>query len=669
MRVRAWLGLVLVLGGCGPGAREAPDAALDAGRDAAPPDVTVVDVEVIVDDAAAPVDAAPLVDIPIQDVQDLSRITHVSAGARVRLDGVVVTARDADANLFVVQEPTGAPGYAGVMVNAEPLPAGATLPAVGDLVDLQGTVREVSRAGYTGSRTSVESLTSLAVVGSAPVPAAALVTPTEINLTGARAEELEGVLVKLGAVSVGVVEPGFGTFTVDGGLTISNRLFPAAAPLAFPFARDSYGSIGGILDFDFGAPRLLPRSDSDLTGYVRAPACLDALAPTNTTVGEGQSVTLTAALDRPAPPGGVALALDSSSPANAAPAQASVTVAAGALSAPVVVNGVLTSASAVNIGAAITGCGSAAGMRKTTTVTVLNGPTPRLAALSPANLYVMGNGGQGSEGVLTLRLDRPAPAPPAAATTVTLTSGDARLAVPAVLTVPPGATVAAFKVRGAGAPSATAVTVGASFNASSVSAAVTVVSLASLPVAEQVQLNELLAAPAATLPDGDANCDGVANSVDDEFVELVSVAPQPLDLSNVQLNDAAATPNGHRFAAGTILGPGESIVIFGGGAALPMATLHPWCAGTFAGARLERANLRGTLGLNNGGDTLTLRSAAGVTLTQVSYGAVAAGPSVTRDPDLTGALVVHSSAVGRAGDRPYSPGTRLTGAPFWLASP
>ncbi len=669
MRVRAWLvaALVLLGAGCGPGAREAPDAAVDAGRDAAPPDVTVVDVEVV--DAAPPVDAAPLVDIPIQDVQDLSRVTHVLAGARVRLDGVVVTARDADANLFVVQEPTGAPAHAGVMVNAEPLPAGATLPAVGDLVDLQGTVREVSRTGFTGSRTSIESLTSLVVVGSAAVPTPAAVTPTEINLTGARAEELEGVLCKLGAVSVGVVEPGFGTFTVDGGLTIANRLFPAAAPLAFPFARDTYGSIGGILDFDFGAPRLLPRGDSDLTGYVRAPACLDALTPSNTTVGEGQSVTLTAALDRPAPLGGAVLALDSSSPSNAAPAQASVTVVAGALSAQVVVSGVLASASAVNIGAAITGCGSGAGTRKTSTVTVLNGPTPRLAALTPANLYVMGNGGQGSEGVLTLRLDRPAPAPPAAATTVTLTSGDARLAVPVSLTVPPGATVAAFKVRGAGAPSSTAVTVGASFNASSVSAAVTVVSLASLPVAEQLQLNELLAAPAATLPDGDANCDGVVDSVDDEFVELVSVAPQPLDLSNLQLTDAAATPNGHRFAAGTVLGPGESIVIFGGGAIAPMTTLHPWCAGAFAGARLERANLRGTLGLNNGGDTLTLRSAAGVTLTQVSYGAVAAGPSVTRDPDLTGALVVHSSAVGRAGDRPYSPGTRLTGVPFWLASP
>jgi len=257
----------------------------------------------------------------------------------------------------------------------------------------------------------------------------------------------------------------------------------------------------------------------------------------------------------------------------------------------------------------------------------------------------------------------------APATTITLTSGDARVAAPATLTAPPGATSVAFKVRGAGAPSATAVVISAAFNSTTASANVTVVTLASLPAAEQLQINEILAAPLTTLPDGDSNCDGLADSTDDELVELVNVATQPLDLSNVQLNDSAATPNGHRFPAGYVLGPGEDVIVFGGGTSAPMPGLHPWCAGSLAGARIERANLRGTLGLNNTGDTLTVRAATGAQITQVVYGSVAAGSSVTRDPDLTGALSVHTSAVGRAQDRPYTPGTRLTGVPFWSASP
>src|SRR5204863_352296 len=119
-----------------------------------------------------------------------------------------------------VRGAVGSPSYAGIVVIGDPLPVGGILPAVGDLVDLAGTVRETSRSGYAGSRTDIEALTFLAPRGVAPLPAPASVTPAEIALNGVRAEEYEGVLVKTTAVTVGLTEPGFGIFTVTSGLIV-----------------------------------------------------------------------------------------------------------------------------------------------------------------------------------------------------------------------------------------------------------------------------------------------------------------------------------------------------------------------------------------------------------------------------------------------------------------
>ena len=112
------------------------------------------------------------------------------------------------------------------------------------------------------------------------------------------------------------------------------------------------------------------------------------------------------------------------------------------------------------------------------------------------------------------------------------------------------------------------------------------------PLPGDLLINEFLADPGNELCD--ANCDGVRDAGDDEFIELVNISSAPLILDGVTLSDALQVR--HTFADGQTLDPGQPIVIFGGG---PLA-----CPG-FAGLEVWPAS-SGGLSLNNTGDTITL---------------------------------------------------------------
>ena len=158
------------------------------------------------------------------------------------------------------------------------------------------------------------------------------------------------------------------------------------------------------------------------------------------------------------------------------------------------------------------------------------------------------------------------------------------------------------------------------------------------PVMGNLVINEFNADPN---PGSDSNCDGVVDSVADEFIELVNVSGSPLDLNGVTISDA----NGVRHAfTGTVLPAGMPIVVYGGGT--------PSCAGVLA----ELASI-GSLSFNNGGDTITLSTGETETYTMPPD-----GPSFTRDPDLTGMFVDHSMATNAVGN--LSPGFRVDGSPF-----
>jgi predicted extracellular nuclease len=164
-------------------------------------------------------------------------------------------------------------------------------------------------------------------------------------------------------------------------------------------------------------------------------------------------------------------------------------------------------------------------------------------------------------------------------------------------------------------------------------------------------INEVHADPASGL-DGDANNDGTRNSSQDEFVEIVNRTGSDVDVSGWTLADAVAVR--HTFPAGSVIFDGCSAVVFGGGTP----------TGTFGNSLVQTAT-GGFIGMNNGGDSVTLNNGV-ADVTSLSYGSEGGdNQSITLDPDVTGTppLVKHSTVAASAGAL-YSPGTRVDGSQF-----
>ncbi len=180
-----------------------------------------------------------------------------------------------------------------------------------------------------------------------------------------------------------------------------------------------------------------------------------------------------------------------------------------------------------------------------------------------------------------------------------------------------------------------------------------------------VVINEALADP----PDGiagDANHDGLRDSTQDEFVELVNGTTGDLiSLSGWQIKTrpvgSSTETTRFTFASGTSLPAGEAIVVFGGGSFNPNDPI-------FGCAQVVKATTSSGLSLTNSGLTILLRDANGNLIAQFSYGGSTGlegdnNQSLTRSPDVTGAFVQHTAAAGANG-RAYSPGLHTNGTPF-----
>jgi hypothetical protein len=130
-----------------------------------------------------------------------------------------------------------------------------------------------------------------------------------------------------------------------------------------------------------------------------------------------------------------------------------------------------------------------------------------------------------------------------------------------------------------------------------------------------------------------------------EFVELVNLGDGGADLSGWTLSDAISVR--HTFAAGTALAAGRALVVFGGAAAIPVGLTNAIAASS------------GALGLNNTGDTVSLRAADGTARGVVTYGSdlsSADGVSMNLSPEGTasGQYVLHTAL----SPAPSSPGVR-----------
>lgn len=182
-----------------------------------------------------------------------------------------------------------------------------------------------------------------------------------------------------------------------------------------------------------------------------------------------------------------------------------------------------------------------------------------------------------------------------------------------------------------------------------------------------VVINEVLADPPNGAR-GDANADGVRDSSDDEFVELVNAGQTPVCMTGWTLGDASDTQR-HVFPLGAPLLPGEALVVFGGG--VP--------TGAFGGAHVQWAAFGGRLDLSNAGDVLTLRDAAGTVVNQFSWGDCAGqacardhragglgfASSLVRAPEITGGWAVHEEVAGSD----FSPGVRADRSLFGARDP
>lgn len=170
-----------------------------------------------------------------------------------------------------------------------------------------------------------------------------------------------------------------------------------------------------------------------------------------------------------------------------------------------------------------------------------------------------------------------------------------------------------------------------------------------------LQINEILADPSSSM--GDANGDGISNTSEDEFIEIYNASGTTLDISNWVLADAVR--DRHIFPAGTIIPVEETIVIFGGGKPITVPGIVQIASS-------------GSLGLNNGSDTIVIKNDFGTEILKQEYSISGnIDQSIARKADLIGAFNKHSTiqsnpenfSPGRynTSNRSFSPALKWTG--------
>lgn len=135
-----------------------------------------------------------------------------------------------------------------------------------------------------------------------------------------------------------------------------------------------------------------------------------------------------------------------------------------------------------------------------------------------------------------------------------------------------------------------------------------------------------------------------------EFIELFNGGTAAADLAGWTLSDGTAVR--HRFASGTSLAAGATLVVFGASGGIPPGTPGALASST------------GSLSLGNSGDAVTLADAQGATVDTLTYPASLAavdGVSMNRAPDRSpsGPLVLHTTLSARGA----SPGVSAAGTP------
>ncbi|KIG15643.1 Thrombospondin 4 precursor [Enhygromyxa salina] len=191
----------------------------------------------------------------VPQIQDPSDPNHVPPGATVLVEGLTVTAIRPDNNAFTAETGTGEP-YTGIFVFTNGNPAGL---AVGDLVDVQGTIEE-----YFDLTELVDAQATIVTPGGGAAFEPKLFDPALISTGGAQAEAHESMLVQVADVLITNVNPDgaddYDEFEVSG-LRVDDLFFMALdnmCPLDSSFVR-----VTGVLIESFSNFKVTPRGAED----------------------------------------------------------------------------------------------------------------------------------------------------------------------------------------------------------------------------------------------------------------------------------------------------------------------------------------------------------------------------------------------------------------------
>jgi hypothetical protein len=141
-------------------------------------------------------------------------------------------------------------------------------------------------------------------------------------------------------------------------------------------------------------------------------------------------------------------------------------------------------------------------------------------------------------------------------------------------------------------------------------------------------------------------------SVEDEFIEIANLGQADVDMAGWSLSDAVALRS--NFYEGDVLAKRGAVIVYGGRSSGSEPVLDE---GILALPATEGTS---GLGLNNSGDTITLRNADEHVIDRINFGKPSSKGSMTRDPGLNGAFTDHSTVA----DASVSAGAWPSGAPF-----
>jgi len=222
-------------------------------------------------------------DIPLTTIYSIQYTTDASGDSplktmQVRTKGVV-TAVKSGSSTFNMWLQDSAKAWNGVYVYGVNNSFGTV--AQGDSVEVIGTVDEYNNL------TEIKSVSYLNKINSSNT----LPTPVDVTPEQAASEAYEGVLVKLNNVECTVADAGFGEFAVSDGtntINVDDFLYK------YTPTQGARYNITGVVDYSFGAFKVLPRSANDVeSAQVKYTVTFTVKRSDGTTPVDGATINVT----------------------------------------------------------------------------------------------------------------------------------------------------------------------------------------------------------------------------------------------------------------------------------------------------------------------------------------------------------------------------------------